>query len=378
MIDNWKVYLHTIPKEITKYEHDLYYVGITKLEVNKRWCNGHGYMQEHNGRMTAFGYAIKKYGWDNIKHEVLFENLSSKEAKSKEMELILYYKSNCKKYHNPHYGYNMTDGGDSNNCKEYLSIPVSVFDLDGNYLDTYESISDASSDLGESRQTISKLMNREYKKFTVSNYIFLKVDDIPTSNDIIFYRKNIIDVFDIDGTYIDTFRSIRQVHNWLDVDRGSIYRSLNGEHTCCNKQFKYKYSDKNIESLEDLYRKVIYKYDLLGNFICEYESVSEAARDNNCSISNISHVLKGKQRHCKGFYYKYGDNKKNSIAPIKTQHKSVIQYDKNWNKIKVWDKISEANVYFGKPTTYPTISSVCKGRQKTAFGYRWKYLDEVL
>ena len=86
----------------------------------------------------------------------------------------------------------------------------------------------------------------------------------------------------------------------------------------------------------------------------------------------------GKQRHCKGFYYKYGDNKKNSIAPIKTQHKSVIQYDKNWNKIKVWDKISEANVYFGKPTTYPTISSVCKGRQKTAFGYRWKYLDEVL
>lgn len=56
----------------------------------------------------------------------------------------------------------------------------------------------------------------------------------------------------------------------------------------------------------------------------------------------------------------------------------MIQYDKNWNKIKVWDKISEANVYFGKPTTYPTISSVCKGRQKTAFGYRWKYLDEVL
>ena len=51
--------------------------------------------------------AIDKYGWDNIEHIVLFENLSEKDAKDKEKELIKQYNSN-----NINFGYNLTIGGD--------------------------------------------------------------------------------------------------------------------------------------------------------------------------------------------------------------------------------------------------------------------------
>lgn len=91
---NFYVYKHTCP-------NGKIYIGITSLELSRRWQNGLGYR-----RQPYFYNAILKYGWDNIKHEILFENLSKEEAEQKEIELIAKYKSNNKKY-----GYNIANGG---------------------------------------------------------------------------------------------------------------------------------------------------------------------------------------------------------------------------------------------------------------------------
>ena len=48
----------------------------------------------------------KKYGWKNIKHEILFKNLNKEEAEQKEIELIAKYKSNQIEF-----GYNIANGG---------------------------------------------------------------------------------------------------------------------------------------------------------------------------------------------------------------------------------------------------------------------------
>lgn len=47
MIDNrennhWTVYVHIIPKELSGYDWDKYYVGITSQLPSKRWKNGSG------------------------------------------------------------------------------------------------------------------------------------------------------------------------------------------------------------------------------------------------------------------------------------------------------------------------------------------------
>lgn len=75
---------------------------MTCLPLSKRWKNGQGY------NTMLFGRAIKKYGWENIKHEVIAEGLDQKCAEALEMTLIRAYKAN-----NPAFGYNVDNGGHS-------------------------------------------------------------------------------------------------------------------------------------------------------------------------------------------------------------------------------------------------------------------------
>lgn len=94
-MNNYTIYKHTTP-------NNKIYIGITKQSVKRRWRNGYGYKGQ------LFYKAIEKYGWNNIKHEILYKNLSEKQAKILEVSLIHYYKSN-----NKDYGYNITIGGDT-------------------------------------------------------------------------------------------------------------------------------------------------------------------------------------------------------------------------------------------------------------------------
>lgn len=98
----WKLYKHTISKEITKYSFDKHYIGITSREnPNDRWKDGFGYYGQ------IFYSAIKKYGWDNFTHEILKENMSLSEALIAEQEAIKEYDSLV-----GHKGYNLSPGGD--------------------------------------------------------------------------------------------------------------------------------------------------------------------------------------------------------------------------------------------------------------------------
>lgn len=94
-MNNYCVYRHTTPSEKV-------YIGITSMNPLKRWKNGKGYEL-----CTAFNRAIQKYGWDNIKHEILFSELGKDDACRLEQELIAKHKSN-----DPLFGYNLTSGGE--------------------------------------------------------------------------------------------------------------------------------------------------------------------------------------------------------------------------------------------------------------------------
>lgn len=91
-MENWKVYMHKSPSGKV-------YIGVTKRNLEIRWANGEGYKT-----CPIFYNAIRKYGWENIEHKLLFENLNDISAKLIEIDLIYYYKS-------INMSYNLTDGG---------------------------------------------------------------------------------------------------------------------------------------------------------------------------------------------------------------------------------------------------------------------------
>ena len=95
----------TKPKQYIVYKHTSpsgkIYIGITETKGEKRWKSGQGYKNNDH-----FYNAIKKYGWKNFKHEILFKNLTQEEAIEKEIELIKYYHSDDRNK-----GYNVSPGG---------------------------------------------------------------------------------------------------------------------------------------------------------------------------------------------------------------------------------------------------------------------------
>ena len=96
---NYFVYRHTLKKD------GRIYIGITKQKPEHRWNNGEGYRT--GDYHTRFYNAIKKYGWDNFDHEILYDGLTCDEAKAKEIELIEKYHTRDKKH-----GFNTLKGGD--------------------------------------------------------------------------------------------------------------------------------------------------------------------------------------------------------------------------------------------------------------------------
>lgn len=107
---NFIVYKHT------NMTNGKVYIGITGKSPQQRWGkDGKGYMQN-----TYFWHAIQKYGWDNFKHEILFDGLTKEQALDMEAKTIAEYHAN-----DSDYGYNLTSGGEHNIPNEVVRQKMS-------------------------------------------------------------------------------------------------------------------------------------------------------------------------------------------------------------------------------------------------------------
>lgn len=88
------IYCHTFPNAKR-------YVGITRTSPERRWGKGNNY-----SNCPLMARAIQKYGWENIKHEIIDTAESKEDAEVKEKCYIAQFRSNC-----PEYGYNVLPGG---------------------------------------------------------------------------------------------------------------------------------------------------------------------------------------------------------------------------------------------------------------------------
>lgn len=149
----------------------------------KRWNGGRGYKT-----CIYFYNAILKYGWDNIKHEILFTDLEEKRAKSLEIELIRHYKSLG-------ISYNMTNGGDG-----YLG---------------YNPSKETRNKIRESHlRNIASYKSQEFR------------DKISKAVD---YKKSKVSQFTLEGEYLRSFSSANEAEKFTSVSRGAILRCCKGK-----------------------------------------------------------------------------------------------------------------------------------------------------
>lgn len=83
------------------------YVGLTGQKPLHRWGK-----DGRNYRTQPFYYAIRKYGWDNIEHDILAEVETLAEAQELEKHYIALHDAT-----NPDHGYNFCTGGECNDAR---------------------------------------------------------------------------------------------------------------------------------------------------------------------------------------------------------------------------------------------------------------------
>ena len=193
----WCVYIHT-----NKINNKAY-IGITSKKPEYRWKkDGSGYANN-----PAMKNAIEMYGWNNFEHIVFMDNLLEKDAKHIEMLLIAIFKTNCSRYYNPTYGYNLTDGGDGvhgfcpseeqrkkikenhadfNGGKHPRAKAVYCIELDK----IFECMRDAQRELNINAKDIGDCCRG--KRNTAGNYHWIYADDIEKNGveEILNRKKN--------------------------------------------------------------------------------------------------------------------------------------------------------------------------------------------
>lgn len=278
---NYSVYIHTSP-------NNKRYIGISK-HPKDRWDYGHGYKQN-----TYFWNAIKKYGWNNFKHEIVFVGLTENEAKHKEIMLIKKYKSN-----NRQYGYNHTIGGD--NLCEQRKQKVYQFDLLGNLLNSYDSIRGAERKTKVNRKSI--WMCCSGKMNTGGRFLWSYCKNIKINDNDRFGK--IVQISMTDLSIVKIFNNREEIINNTKYNIFDIYKVCESKKENYKKFYWCYFKDIN-DINKHFHPKGIMKIDPNTNKIIKlYPDMIEAAIDNGVSNESIRCALCGIQNKSAGFKWKY-------------------------------------------------------------------------
>ena len=106
---------------------------------------------------------------------------------------------------------------------------------------------------------------------------------------------------------------------------------------------------------------------------CGIKAGTTGMKHSEESKRKISEGLKGHVSPNKGKKMSQESSDKKSKSMMGVLNKTILQYDLQDNFIKEWSSISEAYLSLNKKITNGCINLACKGKIKTAFGYKWKY-----
>lgn len=236
----YSVYKHTSPSGKV-------YIGITSMKPKERWAAGYKCCK-------AFQAAIEKYGWENIKSEILFTGLTRDEACSKEIELIAFYNSTNSKY-----GYNISGGGKA----PLLGLPVSQA--------TREKLSKASKEVWQ---------NKEYH-------------DAHSGKNAYWYGKH---------HSAESLQKIKDHH----PDQSGVNHPMYGKkHTDeSKKKMSIAIKGKHLRG-ENCHAKPVVQLALDGTYLATYLCMEDAAEATHSHASNIRKVITGERNQAGGFKWQY-------------------------------------------------------------------------
>lgn len=219
--NDWHVYVHIVPAELSGYDHDKYYFGVAR-DYKKRWGkDGKGYITQ------PFYSAIQKYGWENITHKILYDNLSKESALEKEKELIKQYDSKLGRK-----GYNGTDGGEGGMGHKSSRAHI-VICLDPQM--AFRSSLVCSRYFGIGQSNVTRCCRHEKGCTTTKGYKFIYIDEYEKSRGLKSCAVICLETLKFYPTYVAASED-------TGADKGAIKKCCDGIiKSTCHKKYHWMY-----------------------------------------------------------------------------------------------------------------------------------------
>lgn len=265
--------------------------------------------------------------------------------------------------------------------------PILQYDLDGIFLNEYASAVEAAIYLGIDKDTV---LNHKKQEIGMSaGYLWrLKEDGFkPGENiDVVYfpyiqdpYKRGVCQ-YDLKGRFVKSYESLTEAAREMGKRKSAIMMACNDEYihhkTVVGFYWKYKEEEcdcpKNIEVEGRRNTAIrIHQYDLKGNFIKTFESLTEAGMSfgGEKSYKNISTASKKQGSTAYGFVWVRDQDSKPRRKTDRKKVTTVYQYGMNWNLIGMYDSIKKASLH--TRIDQRLISNAIHGRQKTSYGFYW-------
>lgn len=138
---------------------------------------------------------------------------------------------------------------------------------------------------------------------------------VPDSQKALFEKA--VDVYTKEGEFIETIKSLAECAKIYGGDSGKISMVCNGKRkTSKNRVFRFhgdpfnKYEVKSNKGKNQSNKIAIYKIDINGNILEEYDSIATAAKSNDIKICTMQSYFResefkknGDRRQCGGKYF---------------------------------------------------------------------------
>ena len=271
--------------------------------------------------------------------------------------------------------------------------PVLQYDLEGNFIQEFESLNAASNAVGVVPNAIGQNLNSFLKSaggfqwcFKTKNYSH-KIEPYVIDNNGLPIGQ-----YDLNGNLIASYESLLQAERKTGHTDGSIRAAMNrGAKLKDSAYFFIQYNKhQEIPKLVEPYVNPLHGFmipvvQLSADgkyFINKFPSIIHAEKFFNIKKSHISNVCKGKRKTALGYKWLYKSDYINQKplpkislkdAKRKIYSKPVAQYNLDGKYIKKYKNLQEAAK--SSNCLRSNLIAVIKGRRNSSGGYIWAYIE---
>lgn len=201
--------------------------------------------------------------------------------------------------------------------------------------------------------------------------------------------KKKINQYDLYGNFIQTWDGIRECARELNINRTGITACLGGRKpSAFGYQWRYYTGDEN--PIEPFYKiEPIVQYTRNGDIVNEFECPIDAEHLLGISSSSIRQVCKGERIAAGDFIWRFKNDAfdkyrtklidpKDKNRIYEKQIRPILRYSKDGIYIDEFENVSKAlEAINGKTSSMIYEVARGNGRHKTAYGYIWKFKDQL-